>query len=1019
MRINFIFACLFIFFANITYALDAKTLFSVNFETQSRKELPFKNIQDLMNRNKVRIGNNSLELNAIGGVVTIEPVLPAKLPENFTVHIHFKVMERSGDNFFRCNIGALSFLNRNYSLTLLQKPERGIVNSGATHLDKEVRLALYHTKSGVTVYKDGRKLETIPCSDSTDNISFVAYNQKTIISKLEITSGEIDSSEVSINLLPNSSFEKLTNGFPDYWGPPHWGVSYGKYLKNMDLFRKEYCSSEKEALDGKRSFMVVQNSTMPDFSKHFLSTAINLTKDTDYTFSGYVKAASDDAEFTLLARNSADKSVKFKADRTWKRFQIQFKCTKNGWVQVGFYPNALDCPFYLDAFQLEEGAAVSPYLPSLSDSLKKMSTKTFSSMDIPRFEKAPVLDGLLKGEWKNAMVLKMKNAGTNYSGLRNSTTVMMGHDENNLYLAVEAAQKDIGKLKAAVKEKNGPVWNDDCIEFFFKPNPEADTWYRFAVNTIGVTYAARMFGDYAWAGNWQSTVKKYDDKFVIETAIPFATLEMETSVANGMLFNVGRSSTQPPEVSSVFPAQKGFLDQSSWGMAHFNLLPEKNVAVNLNGTETLRLIPEFSYFSAETEMRFKLSGGGKQLYEQPFAYSILKENMQIASGTGIALNKSRSIISLKEKLSPGTYSLVLRLNGKTQVSNEFYVSTTRANEKKCNFFRKTIVTANGKEFFVWGNFLEGDVRGELKFFKEAGFNTIILANRKLYKELLDEAKKENLMVGIYVPFSKKDKTMDSENLAFINSLKNHPALLWFDLYDEASTMGLSNNFVNREFEKFRKEIGYNYILRRNENIYGLMMSADFSHADIASLDYYTIPTAGLQSIAPFLKTLKRLAPDKVHQFYAQSSGNAYNLGREPTPSELYNQAYQCFAQEIFDVIFWANVPLSRDSLPTMDRIRKEREEIIREHYLDGEPLFLRVSNAKPISISARELNGVVTVIAVNISNLPVSAKFNLPDSHIDGSVEVKFEQRSIATQQNSWTDSFGPWERRVFRLRLK
>lgn len=72
------------------------------------------------------------------------------------------------------------------------------------------------------------------------------------------------------------------------------------------------------------------------------------------------------------------------------------------------------------------------------------------------------------------------------------TEVALLHDGSNLLLHVRAEVGEGYRLFAAAKERDGRVWDDDCIEFFFQPGSEGKEYFHLVVNAAGVLYDSRV-----------------------------------------------------------------------------------------------------------------------------------------------------------------------------------------------------------------------------------------------------------------------------------------------------------------------------------------------------------------------------------------------------------------------------------------------------------------------------------------------------------------------------------------------
>ena len=136
-----------------------------------------------------------------------------------------------------------------------------------------------------------------------------------------------------------------------------------------------------------------------------------------------------------------------------------------------------------------------------------------------------VVDGRLDPkEWAGAVEV----SGFTFSGkglLASEQMVMrLLYDRDNLYIGVKCGETMMDKIVAKVRDHDGDVWHDDCIELFFDPRHDHETYYQFIVNTLGAQYEAIGF-DRLWNCKWQAAASLGENAWYAELAIPFASLE--------------------------------------------------------------------------------------------------------------------------------------------------------------------------------------------------------------------------------------------------------------------------------------------------------------------------------------------------------------------------------------------------------------------------------------------------------------------------------------------------------------
>ena len=154
-------------------------------------------------------------------------------------------------------------------------------------------------------------------------------------------------------------------------------------------------------------------------------------------------------------------------------------------------------------------------------------------------ETPPVLDGKLDDPcWKTAGVAAdfLLDSGKGIASDR--TTARLCFDRENLYIGITCPEDDWGKVKATVREHDGPIDSDDDIEIFFDTNEDRKTYYQFMLNTLG-TQSDILNGSGAWDCAWTVKVQREDDHWLAEVSIPLKVLG-KASVGTTWGFNIGR-----------------------------------------------------------------------------------------------------------------------------------------------------------------------------------------------------------------------------------------------------------------------------------------------------------------------------------------------------------------------------------------------------------------------------------------------------------------------------------------------
>lgn len=145
----------------------------------------------------------------------------------------------------------------------------------------------------------------------------------------------------------------------------------------------------------------------------------------------------------------------------------------------------------------------------------------------------------------DAAVLQSRHGRT----AQTETQVKFRFDDSALYAGFIASEMEMKYLADKVKEHDGPVWNDDCVELFLF-DPAKNTGWHFAVNPAGTHFDGllrqRVPGDPyrtsgEWNGVWESTVFRKTDRWEAVMKIPWKTLGYD-SVPRKLLVNAARNA---------------------------------------------------------------------------------------------------------------------------------------------------------------------------------------------------------------------------------------------------------------------------------------------------------------------------------------------------------------------------------------------------------------------------------------------------------------------------------------------
>jgi len=121
------------------------------------------------------------------------------------------------------------------------------------------------------------------------------------------------------------------------------------------------------------------------------------------------------------------------------------------------------------------------------------------------------------------------------------------YDDHALYIRLEAIEYNMSRLTTDVHDRDGDVWQDDCVRLSIAVPGQSkqQVRYDFFVNAAGVIRDVRE-GKVSWNGDWQATVGRSDvlgdRKWAVRMEIPWSTLGL-SSVPRKFRLNLFRHAT--------------------------------------------------------------------------------------------------------------------------------------------------------------------------------------------------------------------------------------------------------------------------------------------------------------------------------------------------------------------------------------------------------------------------------------------------------------------------------------------
>jgi hypothetical protein len=149
-----------------------------------------------------------------------------------------------------------------------------------------------------------------------------------------------------------------------------------------------------------------------------------------------------------------------------------------------------------------------------------------------RFAAAPTIDGRLDEPCWNGAGSVTQLFPPYEEAVEGETRLLFGHDAENLYIAASCSDQAMDRLAAAVADRDGAVFGEDCVGFFLQPDRDDMTVYQIYWNPLATAFDQKISFDASmsyttdrtWDGEYEAVAARDADRWVIELRIPVATL---------------------------------------------------------------------------------------------------------------------------------------------------------------------------------------------------------------------------------------------------------------------------------------------------------------------------------------------------------------------------------------------------------------------------------------------------------------------------------------------------------------
>lgn len=231
-----------------------------------------------------------------------------------------------------------------------------------------------------------------------------------------------------------------------------------------------------------------------------------------------------------------------------------------------------------------------------------------------KVERPPTIDGYPDdAAWQRAEAFPLHHRlGGGTPGAATVTKVCFGTD--HLFVLFLCDEPQPNRIRRLVRQRDGEVWTDDCVEVFLAPDAdEPGAYYHLVVNTLAVVrdeFWQEGKDDPSWDSRAQVAVRVESNRWIAEIAVPFASFNRVPIVGDTWRANFAREryTFEPGEFLTWQPCQRGFHEPERFGALRL----EGVSALPAVRRETLQIL-----LRQVAEIRRKLGRWRKQLPAQP------------------------------------------------------------------------------------------------------------------------------------------------------------------------------------------------------------------------------------------------------------------------------------------------------------------------------------------------------------------------------------------------------------------
>lgn len=196
---------------------------------------------------------------------------------------------------------------------------------------------------------------------------------------------------------------------------------------------------------------------------------------------------------------------------------------------------------------------------------------------IPFATRCPEIDGNIDEDiWRKSVKLTgfsrpVRNEENREIPEHEQTEVLLLYDAQNLYISFICREPSPEKIKARMREPDSEVYLDDCVEVMLAPTGKKEDYYHIVVNPLGTVYDAFLF-DKQWSSQAIVKTSVYNDRWIVEIAVPFRNFGVKQVKGSRWYFNLFRAryAGGKPDVTSWAAVENRFHEPERFWVLEFN-----------------------------------------------------------------------------------------------------------------------------------------------------------------------------------------------------------------------------------------------------------------------------------------------------------------------------------------------------------------------------------------------------------------------------------------------------------------